>query len=157
MSLKQLLGEYEVRLDGKGRFRMPSGLLTQLGDWQRGNFVINRGFEKCLVLYPEPLWNETTAEINELNLYNKKNRDFARYFFRGASEVTLDSADRILLPKRLAEYANIGKDMILSAYSGRIEMWSASELDKWMEEEPGDFADLADEVLGKTKAKTSEE
>jgi len=157
MSLKQLLGEYEVRLDGKGRFRMPSGLLTQLGDWQRGNFVINRGFEKCLVLYPEPLWNETTAEINELNLYNKKNRDFARYFFRGASEVTLDSADRILLPKRLAEYANIEKDMILSAYSGRIEMWAASELDKWMEEEPGDFAELADEVLGKTKAKTPEE
>ncbi len=157
MSLKQLLGEYEVRLDGKGRFRMPSGLLTQLGDWQRGNFVINRGFEKCLVLYPEPLWNETTAEINELNLYNKKNRDFARYFFRGASEVTLDSADRILLPKRLAEYANIGKDMILSAYSGRIEMWSATELDKWMEEEPGDFSELADEVLGKSKAKTSEE
>ena len=157
MSLKQLLGEYEVRLDGKGRFRMPSGLLTQLGDWQRGNFVINRGFEKCLVLYPEPLWNETTAEINELNLYNKKNRDFARYFFRGASEVTLDSADRILLPKRLAEYANIGKDMVLSAYSGRIEMWSATELDKWMEEEPGDFSELADEVLGKSKAKTSEE
>lgn len=150
MSLKQLLGEYEVRLDGKGRFRMPSGLLSQLGDWQHGKFVINRGFEKCLVLYPEPLWNETTAEIHKLNLYSKKNRDFARYFFRGASEVNLDSADRILLPKRLAEYANIGKDMILSAYSGRIEMWSSEEYDKWMEEEPMDFSDLADEVLGGT-------
>lgn len=156
MSFKQLLGEYEVRLDGKGRFRMPSGLLTQLGDWQRGNFVINRGFEKCLVLYPEPVWNEITSEINELNLYNKKNRDFARYFFRGASEVTLDSADRILLPKRLAEYAGIDKDMILTAYSGRIEMWSSAEYDKWMEEEPVDFSDLADEVLGGSKEKEAD-
>ncbi len=156
MSFKQLLGEYEVRLDGKSRFRMPSGLLTQLGDWQRGNFVINRGFEKCLVLYPEPMWNEVTAEINGLNLYNKKNRDFARYFFRGASEVTLDSADRILLPKRLAEYADIDKDMILTAYSGRIEMWSLAEYDKWMEEEPIDFSELADDVLGNVNAKEKE-
>lgn len=156
MSFKQLLGEYEVRLDGKSRFRMPSGLLTQLGDWQRGNFVINRGFEKCLVLYPEPMWNEVTAEINGLNLYNKKNRDFARYFFRGASEVTLDSADRILLPKRLAEYADIDKDMILTAYSGRIEMWSLAEYDKWMEEEPIDFSDLADDVLGNVNTKEKE-
>ena len=148
MSLKQLLGDYEVRLDGKGRFRMPSGLLNQLGDWQQGNFVINRGFEKCLVLYPEPLWQETTAEINRLNLYNKKNRDFARYFYRGATEVSLDSADRILLPKRLAEYASIDKDMILTAYSGRIEIWSPTEYDNWMENEPIDFSDLADEVLG---------
>ena len=57
MSFKQLLGEYEVRLDGKGRFRMPSGLLTQLGDWQRGNFVINRGFE----LIPR----NTTADVTD--------------------------------------------------------------------------------------------
>lgn len=157
MAFKQLLGEYEVRLDGKGRFRMPTALLTQLGDWQQGNFVINRGFEKCLVLYPEPVWNDITAELNELNLYNKKNRDFARYFFRGASEVTLDSAERILLPKRLAEYAGIQQDMILSAYSGRIELWASEEYDKWMEEEPVDFSDLADEVLGGIHTKGGDE
>ncbi len=157
MALKQLLGEYEVRLDGKSRFRMPTALLTQLWDWQQGNFVINRGFEKCLVLYPEPVWNEITAELNELNLYNKKNRDFARYFFRGASEVTLDSAERILLPKRLAEYAGIQQDLILSAYSGRIELWASEEYDKWMEEEPVDFSDLADEVLGGIHAKGGDE
>ena len=156
MSFKQLLGEFEVRLDGKGRFRMPSSLLTQLGDWQQGNFVINWGFEKCLVIYPEPVWNEISAEISQLNLYSKKNRDFARYFFRGASEVTLDSADRILLPKRLAEYADIDKDMILTAYSGRIEMWSLAEYDKWMEEEPIDFSDLADDVLGNVNTKEKE-
>ncbi|MEZ4984793.1 MAG: division/cell wall cluster transcriptional repressor MraZ [Saprospiraceae bacterium] len=148
MSMKQLLGEYDVRLDDKGRFRMPTAFLNQLGDWQRGNFIINRGFEKCLVLYPEPLWNEITAELDGLNIYNKKNRDFVRYFFRGASEVTLDSAQRFLLPKTLADYANIDKDIKLTAYSGRIELWATEEYDKWMEEEPLDFSELADEVLG---------
>ena len=149
MEFKQLLGEYDVKMDAKGRFRMPSGLLSQLGDYQREKFVINRGFEKCLVIYPEALWNKISTEINQLNMYNKKNRDFARYFFRGAQEVTLDSADRILLPKRLADYAGIDKDVILSAYSGRIEIWSADVYDQLLEEEPTDFSDLAEDVLGK--------
>lgn len=70
--------------------------------------------------------------------------------------MTLDSADRILLPKRLAEYADIDKDMILTAYSGRIEMWSLAEYDKWMEEEPIDFSELADDVLGNVNAKEKE-
>ena len=82
---KQLLGEYDVRLDPKGRVRLPSGLLNQLGDWAREKFILNRGLEKCLVLYPEPVWEEMTAEIHELNLYDKQNRDFARYFFSGCA------------------------------------------------------------------------
>lgn len=146
---KQLLGEYDVRLDPKGRFRMPSGLLNQLGDWQKEKFILNRGFEKCLVLYPEVVWQQITAEVDQLNLYNKQNRDFARYFFRGAQEATLDGADRILLPKRLADYAGIDKDIILTAYSGRIEIWSMEEYERMMAEEPADFSQLADEVLGR--------
>ena len=156
MAFKQLLGEYEVRLDDKGRFRMPSGFVNQLGDWKDGTFILNRGLEKCLVLYPEPLWNEITVEVQQLNLYIKKNRDFARYFFRGAQETTLDSADRILLPKRLVEYANIQKDVILTAYSGRIEIWSTAEYDRWMEEEPVDFSELAEDVLGKAGTQSPE-
>ncbi len=148
MELQQLLGEYDVKMDAKGRFRMPSGLLNQFGDYQREKFVINRGFERCLVLYPELLWNKISGEINQLNLYNKKNRDFARYFFRGAQEVALDSADRLLLPKRLAEYAGIDRDIILTAYSGRIEIWASVEYDRMLAEEPTDFSDLAEDVLG---------
>jgi MraZ protein len=147
--IKQLLGEYDVRLDPKGRFRLPSGMLSQLGDWQKGTFIINRGFEKCLVLYPEPVWEQISAEVEQLNLYNKQNRDFARYFFRGAQEVTLDTADRILLPKRLAEYAGIDKDIILTGYGKRIEIWALEEYERMLSEEPPDFSDLANEVLGK--------
>ena len=147
--IKQLLGEYDVRLDPKGRFRLPSGMLSQLGDWQKGKFIINRGFEKCLVLYPEPVWEQISAEVEQLNLYNKQNRDFARYFFRGAQEVTLDTADRILLPKRLAEYAGIDKDIILTGYGKRIEIWALEEYERMLSEEPPDFSELANEVLGK--------
>lgn len=149
MAFRQLLGEYDCKLDAKGRMRLPSGLINQLGEGEKHTLVINRGFEKCLVLYPEDVWKKISGEIDALNIYNRKNRNFARYFYRGAQELTMDSADRILLPKRLTEYAGIENEVILSAYNGRIEVWAQDEYDQMMEDEPMDFSDLADEVLGK--------
>jgi MraZ protein len=147
--MQQLLGEYECKIDPKGRLRLPTDLVNQLGEGQSHSFVVNRGFEKCLMLYPEPVWERITNEINQLNLYNKKNRDFVRYFYRGAQKLEMDSADRILVTKRLLEYAGIDKDVILSAYNDRIEMWAKDQYDALMDEEPDDFSDLAEDVLGK--------
>ncbi|MBR9921301.1 MAG: division/cell wall cluster transcriptional repressor MraZ [Bacteroidetes bacterium] len=148
----QLLGEYECRIDSKGRMRLPSGLLSQLnldGDEEKkSSFVLNRGFENCLMLYPEEVWTEISKEVNALNQYDPKNREFVRYFYRGAQRVTLDSADRILVNKRLKDYAGIEKDVILSAVNDRIEIWAQEKYDTLLDEEPQDFSGLANQVLG---------
>ena len=147
----QLLGEYDCKIDAKGRMRMPTGLMNQLGasEEEQLTVVINRGFEKCLMIYPENVWEKITTEINQLNLYNKKNRDFVRYFYRGANKVSVDNAERVLVSKRLLEYAGIEKDVILSAYHDRIEMWAKDHYDLMLDNEPDDFSDLAEDVLGK--------
>ena len=147
--MQQLLGEYDCKIDAKGRMRLPTGLISQLGEADTHTFVINRGFENCLMLYPESVWDTITTEINQLNLYNKKNRDFVRYFYRGAQKVTMDSADRILVNKRLQEYATIDKNVILSAYNDRIEIWAEEHYDSILQDEPDDFSDLAEDVLGR--------
>ena len=144
----QLIGAYECKIDDKGRMRLPSGLIGQLGEREAYTFVVNRGFEKCLMLYIEEVWEKTSAEVNRLNLYNKKNRDFVRYFYRGAQKVVMDSADRVLIGKLLLDYAGIDKDVVLSAYRDRIEIWAKEEYERMLSEEPGDFSDLAQEVLG---------
>lgn len=146
--MAHFLGEYDCKLDAKGRFILPSGLKKQLPDEANGQFVINRGFEKCLVLYPQNEWDKIAAEINKLNQYVKKNRDFIRYFFRGATELALDNSDRLLLPKRLKEYAAIDKEMVLFAHTNKIEVWSKEEYDNLLSDEPEDFANLAEQVMG---------
>jgi MraZ protein len=148
----QLLGEYECKIDAKGRMRLPSDLIHQLGERESHHFVVNRGFEKHLMLYPEEVWDEISKVVNELNDFNKKNRAFKRYFYRGAKKITMDSADRILLTKNLLEYAEVEKDVVLSAYNDRIEVWAKEEYDRVLDEEPDDFSDLAEEVLGKAKS-----
>ncbi len=147
--MQQLLGEYECKLDAKGRMRLPSGLMEQLGERDNYEFVLNRGFENCLMLYPLEVWDRITSEINQLNLYNKKNRDFVRYFYRGAQKLSADSSERILVKDRLLEYAGIDKEVILSAVNDRIEIWSREQYDQILDSEPDDFSDLAEEVLGR--------
>ena len=151
MSKPLYIGEFEVKLDDKGRVVLPAGLKKQLPKDAVGKLVVNRGFEKCLMLYPEEVWLKTTAEINDLNVYSKKNRELVRYFYRGAQKVEMDSADRILVSRRLLEYAGIEKEVILSAFNDRIEMWSKDVFDQLMDDEPDDFSDLAEEILGRGK------
>jgi MraZ protein len=146
--MPQLLGEYECSIDAKGRMRLPSQLIKQMGELESYHFVINRGFEKNLMLYPKAIWESITSQVNALNPYDKQNRDFLRYFYRGATEVELDNQDRILINKKLMEYGGIDKDMVIFAYNDRMELWSAEEYDKFMNSEPSDFSDLAQKVLG---------
>jgi MraZ protein len=144
----QLLGEFDCRLDPKGRLMVPSALKKQLPEKSQEKFVINRGFEKCLVLFPWEEWQKESARVNALNLYTKKNREFVRYFYRGATELPMDNTHRILIPKPLLDYAGIDKDLILNAFSNRIEVWSKTVYEALLDQEPPDFSDLAEEVMG---------
>ncbi|MTB51297.1 division/cell wall cluster transcriptional repressor MraZ [Lewinella sp. W8] len=143
-----LLGEYEVTLDAKGRFRIPSGLLKNLGDRDTLKFVVNRGLGNCLALYPKPVWDEIKQEVDALNKNNQQNLRYVRAFYRGATEVVPDSADRLLLPKRLVSWAKMEKNLVMTAMNDRIEIWAEAEYDLYLEQEPDDLAALAEEVLG---------
>lgn len=146
--MRQLLGEYDCKIDAKGRMRLPSALLNQFEEGQSQRFVINRGFENCLVLYPMDVWAEKSAEVDRLNDYVKKERAFKRYFYRGAQEVNVDSADRVLIKKALLEHASIDKEVILAAMNETVEIWSKQKYDEMIGDEPENFSDLAESVFG---------
>ncbi|MEP7263151.1 MAG: division/cell wall cluster transcriptional repressor MraZ [Bacteroidota bacterium] len=147
--MTSFLGEFDCKLDAKGRMMLPMGLRKQVHPDAVEKFVVNRGFESCLALYPFNEWQKISAEINQLNQFVKKNREFARYFYRGATELELDATGRLLLPKRLMEYAGIDKEVILSAWSNKIEIWAPEKFEALLKDEPDDFSALAEEVMGK--------
>src|SRR5688500_17034677 len=110
--MQSLLGEYEETVDLKGRFLLPAGLKKQLPEGAN-TFVLNRGFEKCLTLYPMISWDPIVQQIAAMNEFKPKVRQFRRQFLAGATQVELDTAGRMLLPQTLKEYAGLGKDIIL--------------------------------------------
>ena len=93
-----LVGEYEVKLDAKGRFLFPSHLRRQLSPAAQENFMLNKGFEECLTLYPMNEWDTLSEKLSKLNLFKPKNRMFYRLFHQGAKQVALDSAGRVHIP-----------------------------------------------------------
>jgi len=144
------LGEYEATLDAKGRFLLPAGFKKQLPEEGAVHFVINRGFEKCLTLYPQQSWDPIFSEISKLNDFDPKVREFRRYFLNGATNLELDSAGRLLLPKNLAEYAGLERDIVLVTAVNKIEIWDKIKHKEFFESfTPQAFSDLANEVMNK--------
>lgn len=143
-----LVGEYECKLDAKGRFLFPSGLRKQLSPEANELFMMNKGFENCLTIYPMNEWEKVSARLSKLNLFKPKNRMFYRLFHQGAKQLGLDNAGRILVPADLMKRVGLSREVVLTAYNDRIEVWSKEEYFAIMDENIGDFADLADEVMG---------
>ncbi|MHB1921909.1 MAG: division/cell wall cluster transcriptional repressor MraZ [Chitinophagaceae bacterium] len=143
------LGEYEATLDAKGRFLLPAGFKKQLETDAGNQYVINRGFEKCLSVYPMNEWQPIFQKIKSLNDFEPKVREFKRYFLAGATLVELDSAGRILLPRNLTEYAGLEKDIVLAANTNKIEIWDKIKYQKFFDSfSPEAFSDLARQVMG---------
>ncbi|MBK7375264.1 MAG: division/cell wall cluster transcriptional repressor MraZ [Ferruginibacter sp.] len=148
------LGEYEATLDAKGRFLLPAGFKKQLPEEASSHFIINRGFEKCLTLYPQQSWEPIFSEISNLNDFDPKVREFRRYFLNGATQLELDSAGRLLLPKNLAEHAGLEKDIVLVSAVNKIEIWDKSKYKQFFETfTPQSFSDLANEVMNRRNDK----
>ena len=142
------LGEYEATLDAKGRFLLPAGFKKQLPEEGGGSFVINRGFEKCLTLYPLQSWDPIFSKISKLNDFDPKVREFRRYFLNGATHLELDSAGRLLLPKNLSEHASLEKDIVLVSAIHKIEIWDKRKYTQFFDTfTPQSFSDLANEVM----------
>ena len=139
-------GEYECKLDEKGRLRLPSAILNQLGENNSREFVANRGFERCLYLFPKDVWTVKLNEVQGLNEYLPEVRQFKRYFYRGATEFTPDKADRILLPKILLDYAGIDRSLVITAVGDYLEVWNADAYRELINTEPVDISALAQKI-----------
>lgn len=146
--MTSFLGEYEVAVDAKGRFLLPSGFRRQMTEESGGQFVIKRDFETCLTIYPLAIWKAVSDNLNKLNDFKPKVREFKRLFLNGATIVELDSADRMLVPKQLQEYAGIKKDAVLIAQGNKLELWDKDTYYNYLREKGDNMSSLAEDVAG---------
>lgn len=135
------IGEYQHALDAKNRMIIPSKLRDNLGN----KFVITKGLDGCLYIYPLKEWEVLEEKLKSLPLTNKDARAFVRFFFSGACEIELDKQGRGVIPQNLKEYAKIEKEIISIGVLTRIEIWSK---EKWQEynESDMDFDSIAEKM-----------
>lgn len=134
------MGEYSHSIDAKGRLIIPTGFREELGE----AFVLAKGLDGCLYLYPMAQWEEFQEKLSALPLTNKNARALVRFFASGAVKCEPDRQGRILVPATLREYAGLEKDVVLAGNIGRIEVWSKA---KWLENSSSDDMDSIAESL----------
>ena len=128
---------------------MPAPLKKQLAASLQDGFVLKRSvFQPCLELYPMAEWNLMMQKVNKLNKFVKKNNDFIRRFQAGVKVVEIDNLGRLLVPKDLSNFAQITKEIVLSSAVNIVEIWDKDLYEKAIDDSVGDFADLAEDVMG---------
>ena len=116
-------------------------------------FVLKRAvFQPCLELYPMSEWELLMQKVNKLNRFKKKNNDFIRRFTAGLKVIEVDSAGRLLIPKDLMAFSGISKEVVMSSAINIIEIWDKDKYEQAIDDATGDFADLAEEVMGQDDA-----
>lgn len=130
----RFIGDYQAKTDAKGRVFLPAAFRKILDAEGELTLIIrNDVFQKCLVLYPESVWNgQLDALKANINPWNSKQQMMLRQFVADAEVMEPDSQGRILLSKKKLAYAGIEGEVRFLAMDDRIEIWSKQALDELM-------------------------
>lgn len=136
------MGEFSHALDDKGRIIIPARLRDDL----QSHFVITKGLDGCLFLYPMAEWGKLEEKIRSLPTTNASARAFQRMFLAGALDVEVDKQFRVTIPPRLREYAAVIKDVVLVGVSNRVELWAEERWVAYQSAAQVDYEDVAEKM-----------
>ena len=146
--MSSLIGEYDCKVDAKGRFMFPIDLRKQMEAIFDKGFVVNRNLhQKCLVLYPITEWNKLNNKLSKLNRLIKANDVFVRKFTGGATNIEADTSGRVLIPKSLSQHAEIKADIKVVGSNNVIEIWDKILYEEFLNQDIN-IEQLAQDVLG---------
>ena len=117
-------GGSTINLDAKGRLALPTRYRDELADRCEGRMVATVHHDRCLMLYPQPDWDEIERKLVRLPNQNKRTLTLQRMLLGFATELELDKNGRILLPPRLRDFAELGKRVVLVGQGNKFEIWN---------------------------------
>ena len=139
------MGEFSCKVDNKGRLMLPIKFREALSETE---FVITRGLDNCIDLFPIREWENEIVEkrLKKLNLTKKNHRDYQRFILSAATKLTLDNQGRVSLPASLIEHAGIEKSSVVTGSNDHIEIWSEEKRKEYITEKSGIIEDIVDEI-----------
>ena len=114
-----LIGEFKHTVDDKKRISMPIKFRKEIGK----NIIVTKGLDNCLFLYPLKEWKNISEKLGSLGMGQSDTRGFNRFMLAGASEISVDSVGRILIPDHLKSFAGIENKVVFAGVHNRVEIW----------------------------------
>lgn len=136
------MGEYHYSIDEKGRLTIPAKLRYELGE----NFIVTRGLDGCLFVYPKNEWENIIQKYKELP-NTKDARNFMRFFLSGATVCEFDKQGRINISAPLTKYAELNKDCVIIGVNDRLEVWSKERWESFIDTNEDSLSDIAEKLF----------
>lgn len=143
------MGGETFSIDSKGRVKLPSRLLKHLQSETDTTFVLTRGLDGCVFGYPMSEWVKVESKIRSLNQFDQKNRSFVRHFLMLSEEVSLDGQQRLIIPRKLMEFAGIKDEVTIVGVLDHIEFWNPHKYDNYIGLHDAEFDKISEEVMTK--------
>lgn len=142
------LGSFNYTLDAKGRIAIPARLRKFISPEANDTFVLTRGSSKCINIYPMNYWKVLVeSKLDKLNSFDPKDTKFMRLFLQEAAEDKFDSQSRLLVPKKLIDFAEIEKDIVILGMNKYIEVWNPKLYEEYLKEIEEPYETIAKEVM----------
>lgn len=140
-------GSHNYSVDNKGRINLPAKLRKYVSAEANDTFVITRGFEKCLFVYPLDEWNKLEQHLRSLSSYNPQDRLFMRVLLEHATESQLDGQARVTIPQQLLDYAGIKSEVRIIGALDKIELWNATVYEEYLSSQAESYESIAAKVM----------
>ena len=142
-------GQFSVLMDKKGRISLPSRLRpssmkeTKLSD----EFILTKGLDGCLALYPENEWQLIQQRLGSLNFTSRDYRYFSRLLHSVAVNINLDRQGRLLIPSHLQKDAGLTKEILVIGVYRWIELWNPDSYRDYLSRYGQSYEEVAEKLF----------
>jgi MraZ protein len=141
-------GTYNYSIDQKGRISIPVKFRDKTESPTGEHFVVARGFEGCLYIYPREAWDVIEEKLSALKtISDPRARYFVRTLLSNAADAKIDKLGRIMIPQNLLDLVCIKRDVIVRGVLDKIEIWDPEVLRKYEDSQPDSYEDVARQLL----------
>jgi MraZ protein len=140
-------GQYKYSVDSKGRISIPAKLRRHVAPDANDTFVMTRGTAACIDVYPLDQWQLIEEKLSKLNPFNPDDAKFIRMISQYASEDSMDSQSRVLIPQSLIEYAKIDKEVLILGALNKIEVWNPKIYEEYLNQIGETYEQIAAKVM----------
>lgn len=151
LSKNTFIGEFSYTIDTKGRVNIPSKFRQSLSKDNKNTFVIARGLDKCIWVYPLIEWKQIEKNLRDLSSLSITHRRFIRNTARYATPSTYDKQGRVMLNSSLIEFAGLDKDVLIIGMINKMEIWNPDILEeiekKQSKIEPETYEELSNKII----------
>jgi MraZ protein len=122
-----LIGQYESKIDTKGRSSFPKKFREILGD----KLIVTLGYENSLIVVSEKNWKALLEGTEGRPFIHSETRETQRFLLGGANNVELDSKGRFILPAYLKDFGRIEDEIVFIGLSRYVEIWDKKRWEKY--------------------------